>query len=621
MATRKAVSRELWAPPRPAAPEQALSRQVGDPDALAGEADADLEAGRLDAAMHGYRRVLHIEPRHGRALVGLTSLLLERGFADEADLPAAIEVCRAAIGLLPHPAAAHALLGRTLLAAGRAAEAVEAYRMSCALDPSNLMAFAGLAVALVSDGELTMGVDVADTVLGLSPDLAEAWYARGRALLLLRQPQPAAEAFARAIELGPGDGRPWLGLGDACAELDLPAEAVVHLSRAVALDPGSKWAHANLATMLYRSGDLDGAERHCRLALAIDPKLANAHQNLAGILAERGDAKGARQHRDAAFGLRNLNIERASEARARVLLLTTCDSGNIPYRHLLPADRYTRIEWFIEYAAPGQASELPAYDVVFNIIGDPDFSGPTDAAAEAFTRTCSRRVLNAPTRVAATRRDCLPALLRGVEGLVVPKVARLDPSVADGCDLAAWTEALGLELPLLVRPVGSHGGQGLTLVRTQGELEALDPAGGLYATEFHDFSSPSDGLFRKYRTIVVDRRPYPYHLAISHDWLVHYETSGSRDHEARLAEELRFLEDPEASLGSVAFAAIAEVGRRLDLDYAGIDFGLLPDGRAVVFEANATMLVHPEAEGALTHKNPYVERITSAFQALVEARR
>jgi len=621
MASRKAISREVWAKPGPPVPEQALSRQAGDPDALVAEADAHLKAGRQEAAMHGYRRALHIEPRHGPALARLTSLLLERGFADEADLPAAIEVCRAAIGLLPHPAPAYALLGRTLLAAGRAGEAVEAYRTAAALDPSNLPVFAGLAVALVSDGELKTGLEVADTVLGLSPDLAEGWYARGRALLLLRRPQPAAEAFARGSELAPEDGRLRLGLGDACAELDLQAEAIVHLSRAVELDPGSKWAHANLATMLYRSGDLQGAERHCRLALDLDPNLAIAHQNLAGVLADRGDAPGARRERDLAFGIRNLNIERAPDPRATVLVLTTCDSGNIPYRHLLPADRYTRIEWFIEYAWPGQAAELPPHDVVFNIIGDPDFSGPTEAAAEAFTRACSRRVLNLPARVAATRRDGLPALLRGIEGLAVPKAARLDPSVADGCDLVAWTEALGLEPPLLLRPIGSHGGRGLTLIRSRAELEAVDPAGGLYATEYCDFRTPSDGLFRKYRAIFVDRRPYPYHLAIAADWLVHYETSGSRDHAARIAEELRFLEDPEGSLGLAAATAIAEVGRRLDLDYAGVDFGILPDGRAVVFEANATMLTHPETEAVLVHKNPYVERITSAFQALVEAGR
>ena len=58
--------------------------------------------------------------------------------------------------------------------------------------------------------------------------------------------------------------------------------------------------------------------------------------------------------------------------------------------------------------------------------------------------------------------------------------------------------------------------------------------------------------------------------------------------------------------------------QRLDLDYCGVDFSLLPDGRVLVFEANATMLVHPEPEnGPLAHKNPAVATICEAFQALL----
>ena len=38
----------------------------------------------------------------------------------------------------------------------------------------------------------------------------------------------------------------------------------------------------------------------------------------------------------------------------------------------------------------------------------------------------------------------------------------------------------------------------------------------------------------------------------------------------------------------------------------------------MVFEANATMLVHPEAPTSpFAHKNPYVEVILSAFQAML----
>ena len=59
-------------------------------------------------------------------------------------------------------------------------------------------------------------------------------------------------------------------------------------------------------------------------------------------------------------------------------------------------------------------------------------------------------------------------------------------------------------------------------------------------------------------------------------------------------------------------------GERLALDYAGIDFTILPDGRVFVFEANATMLVHYERhDGPLMHKNAQVQRIVDAFEQMM----
>ncbi len=73
-------------------------------------------------------------------------------------------------------------------------------------------------------------------------------------------------------------------------------------------------------------------------------------------------------------------------------------------------------------------------------------------------------------------------------------------------------------------------------------------------------------------------------------------------------------------MGARAWAAIARIGERLDLDYCGLDFSVQADGRVLVFEANATMLVHPEDEdGPLADKNPAVKRITDAFQARLQA--
>jgi glutathione synthase/RimK-type ligase-like ATP-grasp enzyme len=88
-------------------------------------------------------------------------------------------------------------------------------------------------------------------------------------------------------------------------------------------------------------------------------------------------------------------------------------------------------------------------------------------------------------------------------------------------------------------------------------------------------------------------------------------------HPWKLAQELAYLADPRAAFGERAFAVLAAIARRMDLDYCGIDFSLLPDGRVLLFEANATMLVHPEAEDGVTaRKNPYVARIFTAFENL-----
>jgi hypothetical protein len=176
-----------------------------------------------------------------------------------------------------------------------------------------------------------------------------------------------------------------------------------------------------------------------------------------------------------------------------------------------------------------------------------------------------------------------------------------------------------IRFPLIVRPSGSHGGEHLAKLETEEELRdlAIFNAPAYYATAFHDYRS-SDGYYRKYRMIFIDRLPYAYHLAVSKHWIVHYETADMQSESWKLREEQRFLENPAVVLGQRAMSAIGSIGRALDLDYCGLDFSLLPDGRVLVFEANATMLIHPEDEsGPLAFKNAHVRRIFDAFNVLL----
>jgi len=564
------------------------------------------------AAIMGYRQALALAPNHAGALLGLANALREHGDVDQA-----VKAATEAVLRLPTSAPAQIALGAALMAADSAAGAADAYRCAIALDDQVIEGRTGLALALLHLGRVEEALSVADAALIAAPRSGEAWFLLGTALNRLDKTEEAVAALERAAAIDPSRAVVQLNLGNAYAELNQAEAAVDALQRALAIDPTLKEAHASLGSVYLMAGEHEAAEHHSRLALELDPDMAAALQNLAALCDNRGDAEEAAALRERVYGRQCLFVHPAPQPERTVLVLTTSASGNIPHKDLLPRARFTCVDWFIEYAEEGQ--DLPAFDAVFNAVGDADLAGPTRAPIDAFLARCPLRVINAPAKVALTARNNLPNLLDGIEGVCTPKVARLmaEDLAFDG--LARCVAKAGLELPLLFRPIGSHGGQGLVRADTEAELALLTVGAGedAYATVFHEYQS-ADGWRRKYRVIFVDRAPYPYHLAISRDWLVHYESADMPGDPDRLAEERRFLDDPQAALGAAAYAAVGEIGRRLDLDYCGVDFSILPDGRVLVFEANATMLVHRERErGPLKHKNAAVERICAAFQALL----
>jgi tetratricopeptide (TPR) repeat protein len=570
--------------------------------------------GEHAAAIAGYRRAVALDADSADAAIGLANALRESG-----DVAAAIQAGRDAAARFPALAAARVALGAALVVAGDQQAAIGAYRDAADLDPGLTAAHTGLALALLDLGDADAALASAAAALDLDPILPEAWFVRGAAALALRRPDEAILALEWASSIDPSRAATQLTLGNAYAEADRADAAERSLKAALALDPSLAAAHASLSSVYLRAEKRDKAELHARQALALDPDMLVAHLNLASLLADQARPAEAKRHRDLAYRGRNLFVEPAPRPRLTVLMPTTAESGNVPLDHLMPRDRFSRLRWVVEYSDADQVRDLPSYDLVFNAIGDPDLAHPTLAPMRRFLQRCESPVLNPPDAVMRTRRDAMPALLGGIEGVFTPAIARILAADIDRLGLAGAVEQAGLGLPVLVRPLGSHGGKGLGLAASKSELDALKMSDDGYATAFHDYRSP-DGYFRKYRIVFIDRRPYPYHLAISRDWLVHHETARMGQDAARRAEEQRFIDDPHAVLGAAVMTAISEIGRRLDLDYAGIDFGILPDGRVLVFEANATMLVHPEAhDGVFAYKNRAVAAITEAFEAMLMA--
>ncbi|QIE24895.1 hypothetical protein SBC2_29450 [Caballeronia sp. SBC2] len=423
---------------------------------------------------------------------------------------------------------------------------------------------------------------------------------------------------------------------DACRHAGDELGALAHLIAAHTLDAyatGSADARTNglcdVATGYFMKGDHAVAARWYELVLTLDPNVAVACQNLAAIHAGEGMTALAEVYRERAYGIQRVFVEEtAGWTRSVLILCAGRSTGNVPFEALLPGARNRRIKYAIDYATDDEDAQLPAFDLVFNAIGDPDIAAPLRGRLARFEAQCSRPLLNPNSAITPTSRHKLSALLDGLDDVQTAPCVRYEdqsevqseaPGVGPHASLRSLLADHAVTFPLLARPVAAHGGDGLVLCDT---IEALESRlstqeGAQYLTAFRDCQS-ADGFYRKYRVIYVDRQPFPYHLVISPHWIAHYFSADMESHAWKLDEERRFLRDPRAALGERAMNAITAIGQRLDLDYAGIDFTLLPDGEVFVFEANATMLAHYERDnGMLAHKNQHVQHIVDAFEQML----
>ncbi len=224
---------------------------------------------------------------------------------------------------------------------------------------------------------------------------------------------------------------------------------------------------------------------------------------------------------------------------------------------------------------------------VINYLADADiYEGPLRKAARIVQRL-GQPAFNAPDAVLRTRRDQVATSLAGLTGVLMPRTIRTPAS-----DRATLIQAIaeeGLAFPLLIRPAGAHGGDGMTKVDRREDLETAKirfDDGPVYVTEFVDFAD-ADGLYRKYRVVVVGDEIFVRHVIIGDSWLLHAER---RTQNTQAEEEVALAAFAEQTCPAIRPAVMA-VADALNLDYFGIDCSLRPDGGMLVFEANACMNV------------------------------
>ena len=139
----------------------------------------------------------------------------------------------------------------------------------------------------------------------------------------------------------------------------------------------------------------------------------------------------------------------------------------------------------------------------------------------------------------------------------------------------------------------------------------------IYLTQFVDFRS-ADGYYRKYRAYWVGDQVIRNHLFVHTDWNVHGDSRLSTmvDKTWATEEEIRFLANRDAlNLED----AVQQIAASIGLDYFGVDFTFLPDGRMMIFEANANMRsFYPEWAEQFPYLRAATTNLSEAFQLMLQ---
>lgn len=254
---------------------------------------------------------------------------------------------------------------------------------------------------------------------------------------------------------------------------------------------------------------------------------------------------------------------------------------------------------------------LPEHDVVFVAVGESDENRPLLRELMTRLRGWPRPVINLPDAILRVSREHASHALAGVPGAVMPAVRRVD---RDGL------RAIDGPFPILVRPIGSHAGQGLVKIDAPSAVAPYleeRTASEFYVTPFVDYSS-ADGQFRKYRLALIDGRPFVCHVAISSHWMVHYLNAGMAESVQKRAEESHLMATFDCDFARRHAAALAEIDARIGLEYLGIDCAETQDGRLLVFEIDSAMIVHDmDPVDLFPYKASQMLKVFAAFRAML----
>ena len=316
----------------------------------------------------------------------------------------------------------------------------------------------------------------------------------------------------------------------------------------------------------------------------------------------------------------------AATGVARIRLLAIVSAGdlmaNTPLEFLIEGSDVALDLLFVDDKLPLPAI-LPEHDLAFVALGESDHNRPLLNHIAQQAKSWPRPLLNRPECIANLSRNGACALLGTAPGISMPISVRISRATLEQVarrELAITALLPDGDFPIIVRPVGSHAGHGLDKIDDTDSIEKYletEAAAEFYISRFVDYRS-EDGLFRKYRIILIEGKPFIRHMGISQHWMIHYLNAGMAESAEKRAEEASFMAKFDTGFAvrhANAFKAITDI---LQLDYVGLDCGETKDGKLLIFEADSDMIVHAmDPVDMFPYKQATMRKIFDAFHTML----
>jgi len=258
------------------------------------KADADFQAGHLDAAIAEYNRIiaLNLTPQ----LASLAVMRRGNCYYAKHDLDRAIADFDQALRLDPRNAAAYDNRANALDARGDRADAIKDYNESARLNPRNIYVYVNRASLLTEEGDFTSALADYAKAMTINPHDEMAYTGRAYLYLMQRAPGRALKEANAAIAIAPGSVSGYSARARAYMQMGRYAEAEANIKKMMHLKNFDRttalsvlaWFRATCPDRHFRDGRqaLDAARRHCQSMTFFG---FDCQDTLAAAYAEIGD--------------------------------------------------------------------------------------------------------------------------------------------------------------------------------------------------------------------------------------------------------------------------------------------------------------------------------------------